>query len=448
VGNITSDELTQLYNQGYKQGDVIGKMGIEREYDELLRGREGLETRTVDVRGRRINEGENTREAPVMGKNLVLTIDTSIQMLAEKALGRRMGAVVAMKPNGEILAAVSYPWYDPNLFNRSGMSAEFQQLSNDPNKPFLNRVIQSSYPPASTFKILMTTGLLTENLINPEQRINCTGSMDYGGRPWRCWARGGHGWVNMQEALAVSCDIYFWITGRDNMGVNRIASYAKDFGLGESTGIDLPGEIDGFMPTPQWKERRFHERWLAGDTMNMSIGQGYTLVTPLQITNLVATVINDGIGYKPRVVKEIRDPASGAVEKAFTPEVINDMRDKVNPKVFETVRNNMRTVVTQGSARYPDNIRAVELAGKTGTAEIGLPDRWHCWFTAYGPFNAANHDEQVIVTVLVEASNPWDWWSPYAAAIIFQGIFAHQSYEEALAALGLQNFVSAQGRRE
>jgi penicillin-binding protein 2 len=448
VGNITREELTQLYNQGYQQGDIIGKLGIEREYDTVLRGKEGLETRTVDVRGQRISGNINyTREAPAMGKNLVLTVDSSIQLLSEKALGERMGAVVVMKPNGEILAMVSYPWYDPNLFNRSNISAEYSALLDNPNKPFLNRAIQSSYPPASTFKILMSTALLTENLINPEIKINCTGGMDYGQRLWRCWARGGHGWVNLQQALAVSCDIYFWVTGRDNVGVDRIVHYAKEFGYGELTGIDLPGEIEGFIPTSQWKERRFHERWLAGDTMNMSIGQGFTLVTPLQITNLVATVINDGIGYRPHVLKEVRDPISGIIEQTVVPQVIHNMQNDVNPKVFETVRNNMRTVVTQGSARV-DNIRVVELAGKTGTAEVGLPDRWHCWFTAYGPYNTTNHDEQVIVTVLVEASNPWDWWSPYAAAIIFQGIFARQTYEEAVLALGFQYLTPIQGRRE
>ncbi|MDR2073665.1 MAG: penicillin-binding protein 2 [Spirochaetaceae bacterium] len=447
VGNITREELTQLYNQGYQQGDIIGKLGIERQYDGILRGRDGIETRTVDVRGQRIS-GSLTREAPSMGKNLVLTVDRSIQLLAEKALGERMGAVVVMKPNGEILAMVSYPWYDPNLFNRSNISAEYSALINDQNKPFLNRAIQSNYPPASTFKILMTTALLAENLINPELKINCTGGMDYGERLWRCWARGGHGWVNLQQALAVSCDIYFWIAGRDYVGIDRIVRYARAFGFGELSGIDLPGEIEGSIPTRQWKERTYHERWLAGDTMNTSIGQGFTLVTPLQITNLVATVINDGVAYKPHVLKEVRDPVSGAIEQTLTPEPIHDMRNQVSPRVFETVRNNMRTVITQGSARYPDNIRAVELAGKTGTAEVGLPDRWHCWFTAYGPFNTTNHDEQVIVTVLVEATNPWDWWSPYATAIIFQGIFANQSYEEAVVALGLQYLSPVQGRRE
>ena len=446
VGNITREELTMLYNQGYHQGDSIGKMGIERQYDTVLRGRDGMETRVVDVKGRHISR-DLQRESPAMGKNLVLTVDKSIQLLAEKALGKRMGAAVVMKPNGEILAMVSYPWYDPNLFNRSTMASEYSVLSQDINKPFLNRAIQSSYPPASTFKILMSTALYSENLINPELRINCTGGLDYGQRLWRCWARGGHGWVNLQQGLAVSCDIYFWIAGRDHVGVDRISRYSRAFGYGELTGIDLPGEVEGFVPSAQWKERRFHERWHAGDTMNISIGQGYTLVTPLQMTNLVATVINDGIGYKPHILKEVRDPVSGAIEQTVVPEIIHNMQNEVPAKVFETVRYNMRTVVTQGSARV-DNIRAVELAGKTGTAEVGLPDRWHCWFTAYGPYNTTNHDEQVIVTVLVEASNPWDWWSPYATAIIFQGIFANQTYEEAITALGWQYLVPVLERRE
>jgi penicillin-binding protein 2 len=271
--------------------------------------------------------------------------------------------------------------------------------------------------------------------------------MDYGQRIWNCWNRWGHGWVNLQQGLAVSCNIYYWNVGRDHIGVDRINRYAKAYGYGELTGVDLPGEIKGFMPNPQWKERRFHERWLAGDTMNMSIGQGFTLVTPLQMTNLVATVINDGIGYKPHLLREIRDPVSGALEQIIEPEIIHNMQNEVPIKVFETVRYNMRTVVTQGSGRVT-NLRVVELAGKTGTAEVGLPDRWHCWYTAYGPYNTKNHDEQVIVTVLVEASNPWDWWSPYATAIIFQGIFANQTYEQAVAALGWQNLGPIQGRFE
>ena len=446
VGNITREELTMLFNEGYHQGDIIGKMGMERQYDALLRGRDGLETRTVDARGRRTSQ-DLVRDPPSMGKNLVLTIDRSIQLLAEKALGNRMGSAVVMKPNGEILAMVSYPWYDPNLFNRNTMAAEYSALIQNPHKPFLNRAIQSGYPPASTYKILMSTILVSQNLVNHEMRINCTGAIDFGQRLWRCWFRGGHGWVNLQQGLAVSCNIYYMTTGRDNAGVERISRYASSVGFGQRSGIDLPGEISGFNPTPQWKERRFHERWLAGDTMNMSIGQGFTLVTPLQLTNIVATIINDGVGYRPHILKEVRDPVSGALEQTILPEIIHTMQEDVPPRVFETVRNHMRTVVTQGSGRVT-NIRAVETAGKTGTAEVGLVDRWHCWYIAYGPFNTTDPDEQVIVTVMVEASNPWDWWSPYATAIIFQGIFANQTYEEAVAALGWQYLGPILDRRE
>ncbi|MDR2184259.1 MAG: penicillin-binding protein 2 [Treponema sp.] len=448
VGDITRDELTMLYNSGYQQGDVIGKTGIERKYDEVLRGRDGRETRTVDVRGRRISgDDTNTRVPPETGKNLVLTIDRSIQVLTEKALGKRMGAVVVMRPNGEILAMVSYPWYDPNLFNSVNMGVQYQALINDPNKPFLNRAVQSSYPPASTFKILMTTGILAENLFNPEQTINCPGEIFYGERLWRCHIRKpGHGRLNLQQAMAQSCDIYYWTVGREQMGIERIINYAHEFGFGELTGIDLPGEIDGFIPTPQWKEKSFHERWLAGDTMNMAIGQGFTLVTPIQMADMVAMVVNDGVIYRPHLLKEIRDPLSGAVEKNIVPEVIHE--SDISPDVFSAVRRDMRSVINAGTARFPLNIRSVEIAGKTGTGEVGLSNQWHSWFAAFAPYETDKPGERVIVSIIVEAVNQWEWWAPYASAIIFQGIFAGQSYEEAVASLGLQYIMPIQGRRE
>jgi penicillin-binding protein 2 len=277
VGDLTRDELTMLYNKGYQQGDMIGKTGIERQYDELLRGSRGMETRTVDVRGRRIAGEENyTRSPPEMGKNLVLTLDRNIQTLAEKALGDRIGSVVVLRPGtGEILAMVSYPWYDPNIFNSTDMNTEYQTLIKDLNKPLINRAIQSNYPPAYTFKIVMTTGILAENVFPPEQNVECKGEIVYGDRTFRCHIRKpGHGRLNLHKAMAQSCDIYYWTVGRDNLGVERIVTYAQKYGYGEITGIDLPGEIPGFIPTPQWKDRRFHERWLGGDTMNMSIGQG------------------------------------------------------------------------------------------------------------------------------------------------------------------------------
>jgi penicillin-binding protein 2 len=449
VGDITKDELTMLYNNGYKQGDVIGKAGIERQYDGILRGKDGLETRTVDVRGRRITGMfANTREPPTMGKNIVLSIDHSIQVLAEKALGKRIGSVVVLRPStGEILAMVSYPWYDPAVFTRNDSAAEYQALINDPNKPFLNRAIQSGYPPASTFKIVMTTGILGENAFPVDQLVDCAGEITYGDRLWRCHIRRpGHGHLNLQEAMAQSCDIYFWVVGRDYLGIERILEYAKDFGLGEVTGVDLPGEISGFLPTPQWKDRRFHERWLGGDTMNMSIGQGYTLITPIQMANMVSMVVNDGIIYKPHILKEVRDPLSGAVEAAITPAILH--KSDVDRGIFETVRRNMRSVISEGTARFPLNIKTVEIAGKTGTGEIGLPDQWHSWFAAYAPYETDNPEEQVVVSVIVEAVNKWEWWAPYASAIIFHGIFSGQTYEESVVSLGLQYLMPIQGRRE
>ena len=445
VGDITRDELTQLYNQGYQQGDVIGKTGIERQYDELLKGKDGREIRTVDVRGRGVS-GERERTPPQMGKNLVLTIDRRIQTLAEQALGERIGAVVVMRPTGEVLAMVSYPWYDPNIFTRNERGV-YQALVSDPNKPFINRVIQSSYPPASTFKVIMTTGILAENAFPPEQTVLCPGEIEYGNRQWRCHIRRpGHGRMNLRRAMAQSCDIYYWTVGRDNLGAERIVTFARDYGFGELTGIDLPGEIEGFIPTPQWKTRRFHERWQGGDTMNMAIGQGYTLVTPIQMANMVAMVVNKGKLYRPYILKEVRDPISGAIEQRTLPELIHE--SDIDEHIFETVRRDMRGVISEGTAQFPLNIKTVEIAGKTGTGEVGLPDRWHSWFAAYAPYTSDNPEEQIIVSVIVEAVNPWEWWAPYASAIIFQGIFANQEYNDAVQSLGLRYLIPIQGRRE
>lgn len=449
VGGITQDELTMLYNTGYKQGDIIGKTGIERQYDNILRGKEGREIRTVDVRGRRVaGSGNITRIPAEMGNNLVLTIDRSIQILAEKALGERMGAVVVMRPNGEILAMVSYPWYDPNMFNRNELGAAYQAQLNDPKKPFLNRSVQSSYPPASAYKIMMTTAILAENAFPPEQTIECSGEIFFGGRLWRCHIRKpGHGPVNLQQALAQSCDIYYWEVARDHLGIERIVSYAREFGFGEVSGIDIPGEIAGFIPTPQWKERREHVKWLDGDTMNVAIGQGATLVTPIQMANMISMVINDGTVYKPHLLKEERNPINGALVKTIEPEILLENTD-IGADVFKQVRTNMRSVISEGTARFPLNIDTVQIAGKTGTGEVGFEDRWHSWFAAYAPYNSADPEEQVIVSVIVEAANTWEWWAPYASAIIFQGIFADETYEEAVRMLGLQYLMPVQGRRE
>ena len=247
VGDITREELIHMRNLGYKPGDVIGKSGIERQYDEILRGREGRETKTVDVRGRKVSSREYI--PPEMGNDLVLTIDSRIQTLAERALGERIGSVVVKRPaTGEILAMVSYPWYDPNIFTQRERGG-VQALFNDPNRPLINRAIQSSYPPGSTFKIVMTTAILAENAFPPDRTVVCPGEIDYGNRLWRCHIRRpGHGRMNLFWAMAQSCNIYYWQVGRDNLGVERIVSYSNEFGFGSFTGIDLPEKFRVLFP--------------------------------------------------------------------------------------------------------------------------------------------------------------------------------------------------------
>jgi len=446
VGDITREELKIFYNKGYTTNSIIGKAGIEKQYDELLRGQDGFEYRTVDVKGKYI-ENSTSIKAPEMGKNLVLTIDRKIQLLAEDALGDRIGSAVVLKAStGEILAMVSYPYFDPNMFGLDNSNDEYQRLLNDRNNPLLNRVVNASYPPASTFKIVMTTALLEENTLSPDKKIDCPGEITYGDRLFRCHIRKpGHGPMDLKNALAQSCDVYYWTAGRDYLGVDRIASYAQEFGFGQSAQIDLPSQTEGFVPTPQWKERRFHERWLGGDTMNMSIGQGYLLTSPLQVANAVAMVVNGGTIFKPFLLKEVRDPVTNAVLSVNQAAPL--FTSTIKPDVFARVREDMRYVITDGTAQFPMKNKIVQLAGKTGTAEVGLVDRWHSWMAAYGPYDAPAEDA-VVVVVMVEASNPWEWWAPYATNIICQGIFADQTYQEAVDALGFKYLAGPRGRQE
>ncbi len=447
VGDITKEELKVLYNKGYSANSIIGKAGIEKQYDEVLQGVEGLESRTVDVKGRYLAETP-VIVPPEMGKNLVLTIDSRIQKLTEQALGERIGAAVVLHPaTGEVLAMVSYPYYDPNIFNKEDMGQAYSRLASDPTNPLLNRAINASYPPASTFKIIMTTALRAENLIPPDKKIQCTGEILYGDRVFRCHIRKpGHGYMDLRNGLAQSCDVYFWTAGRDYMGVDRIASYAKEFGFGQSFHIDLPSQTEGFVPTPQWKERRFHEKWLGGDTMNMSIGQGYTLASPMHVANMVAMVVNSGTVYKPHLLKEIREPSTGNVISTVEPEVL--LQSNISESVWKDVRDDMRYTVTNGSAQFPLRNKVVQIAGKTGTGEVsGITDSWHSWFVAYGPYDAPA-EEAVVVAVLVEAVNKWEWWAPYASNIIFQGIFANQTYDEAIDTLGFRYLTKSVGRQE
>ncbi|MDX9800331.1 MAG: penicillin-binding protein 2 [Spirochaetia bacterium] len=431
VGDITREELQVLYNSGYAPDSELGKMGIEKQYDMLLRGETGRRYSTVDVRGRKTGEfGETEEKPPVIGKSLVLTIDRHIQKLCEKALGERVGSVVVMKPStGEILAMVSYPWYNPNEFYEDTRSEYFKSLALDSGFPFLNRAVQSTYAPASVFKFVLTTAILEEEVFPPWEKIECKGSIHLGDRTFNCHKKTGHGYLDLAGALAESCDVYYWTVGREYLGVERITDYARRFGFGQKTGIDIPGEAKGLVPTPEWKDSAYHVPWLGGDTFNISIGQGYLETSPLQVANAVSMIVNEGVNYVPHFIKQIRDPVSGEILEKIEPKILHNTA--IRKETFRKVKENMRGVITKGTARVVLTTKAVEVAGKTGTGEVGFKDRWTSWFAAYGPYNSTNPEEQVVVVVMVEAVNEWEWWAPKATNVIFQGIFADQNYEEA-----------------
>lgn len=448
VGDITQDELNRLYNKGYTKNSIIGKTGIESQYDEFLQGTPGRESKTVDVRGKIISDAPII-QPPKMGNNLVLTIDSTIQKLAEQTLGNRVGAIVVLKPsNGEVLAMVSYPYFDPNIFNTEQAGEYLQKLSSDEQgRPLINRAVNAVYPPASPFKIIMSTAMLQENAFPNDKKIECKGRMAYGNRIFHCHIKTpGHGWLDLKNAFAQSCDVYYWIIGRDYLGINKIASYAREFGFGQSAQIDLPSQQIGFVPTAEWKERRYHEKWLGGDTMSASIGQGYLLATPLQLADMVCMVTNSGVVYKPHLLKEVRDPVTSEVLIETKPEIL--LKSDIDKSVWKEMQETMRYMITDGTAQYPMNNKIVKAAGKTGTAEVApYKTSWHSWMVCYAPYDAPVED-QVVISTIVEACNPWEWWAPYATNIILQGIFAKQTYEQAVKELGFTYLMKNRNRQE
>ncbi|HVO38867.1 MAG TPA: penicillin-binding protein 2 [Spirochaetia bacterium] len=434
VGDITHEELQVLYNQGYEPGDVLGKTGIEKEYDRILRGKDGTRFRVVDVRERQLAGGEEESVVPPEpGHNVVLTIDRRIQKLAEQALGPRNGSVVVLKPStGEILAMVSYPSFDPNRLFGMDAGDFFGKLTLDPSFPFYNRAVQAVYPPASTFKIIMTTAIVDDGTIPINRMVRCTGKLEFGDRVFNCWVKTGHGYQDLLGGLAQSCDVYFYTMGNE-LGVDKIDGYARDFGLGSPTGIDLPEERTGLLPTPEWKEKVRHQKWLGGDTLNLSIGQGFVTVSPLQLADVVAMVANSGVVYRPHLLKETRDPFTGQVLSTAAPEVLHE--SAVSKDTWKVVQDALRGVIVKGTAAPVITTKAVEIAGKTGTSETGVEGQWHSWFAAYGPWQTDRPENRVVVVVMAEASPHWEWWAPKAANLIFQGIFANQTYDQVLATM-------------
>lgn len=434
VGEITSSELQIMFNRGYNPGSIIGKTGLEQQYDMILRGREGRRTRNVDVLGREI-EGVFDVMPPVPGHDVILTVDRDIQRLAANALGERSGAVVVLQvATGEVLAMYSYPGYDANRFMYGAGSAIFNSLSRDTRSPFLNRATQLEAPAASTFKIIMATAALEEELITPDTIINTRGAYRAGNQLFREWGIAmrpqGFGPLDVYGAIANSSNYFFYTLGNEYLGADRIGNYARMFGLGERSGIDIPGERPGLIPSPTWKERTFGEPWVGGDTVNMSIGQGFTAVTPIQMTNVMAMVANRGTVYRPHLVQQVRNPVTGQIVEQVQPEILRSA--PIRESTFLHVEEGLRRAVTIGTARGTVITRAVNSVGKTGTGEVGRDDQWHSWYVAYGPHEPEDPMDQVAVVVLVDADNEYDFWSPKAANIILHGIFAEQTYEEAV----------------
>ncbi len=363
TGEISKEELNKLKEKGLKIGDYIGKYGIEKYYDDYLRGKPGGIRVEVDALGhqRRILG----RKKMVPGNNIILTVDQTLQEIAYRCLGERRGCVVAMDPrNGQILALVSKPGFDPE---------KVEKYLNAEGNPFLNRAIQGQYPPGSIFKIITEIAALETGVIEEYDRIECTGEMEVGDRVFHCWKEEGHGWIDINLALPFSCNIFFGVIGME-VGTKTLIEYAQNFNLGQPTGIDLPGEKPGYIPPPQ----------LSGGPLNLAIGQGALLTTPIQLLSLISTIANGGNIWKPYLVKEIVSP-EGKVIKSFSPVLKKTVY--ISPETLDILKRGLRNVVVFGTGVYAQ-VENLEVAGKTGTAqkasaELELPT--HGAFACYAP---------------------------------------------------------------
>jgi penicillin-binding protein 2 len=415
TGEIQISQLEKRAFADYRSGDVIGQAGVESRYESVLRGRAGGRNVVVDVAGR-VDEVLDEVEA-TPGGTVMLTIDRDLQRVAEEAFlpdviggEEKRGAVVALDPrNGDVLVLVSRPSFDPNSFAGGIDSKTWKELTESEGRPIQNRAIAGQYPPGSTYKVFVAAAGLEEGAITPEDRVFCPGTFKLGRRTYRCWKRGGHGWVNLHEALARSCDVFFYQLGL-KLGIDRIAFFSNGFHLGRKTGIALGSESPGLVPTRAWKERRFNEVWLKGETVSASIGQGFNLTTPLQLAVAYAAIANGGTVLRPRILLRQSGP-DGTVEQGPEPESLGKV--PVSPEHLATITRALEAVVheqggTGGRARIP----GVRVAGKTGTSqvvhlketedleedEIPFKFRDHGWFAAFAPVEAP----EIVVIALAE----------------------------------------------
>jgi penicillin-binding protein 2 len=410
TGEISKEELEKA-NDEHASGDVLGKNGVEKYLDAYIRGRRGAELVEVNVYDKEIkNLG---RIDPIPGYNIVLTIDADLQKAAWQAFAGKPGAAVALDTrDGSVLAMVSSPSFDPNLFN-SGISYElWDKMQNNPLNPLSNRAISGQYPPGSTYKLIIAAAALEEGIITPEQKIFCNGSFELGNRTYRCWRKKGHGYVDLHRAIVESCDVYFYTVGK-MLGVDKIAQYAKLFGFGEATGIDLPHERSGLIPTKDWKMARTKEIWQVGETVSISIGQGFNLVTPLQLANAYSALANGGTLWRPHLIKRI-ELTDGSIYKEFLPEKKGELG--LSKKTLDILDRALWGVVNEpggtGSAARRLNS---DVCGKTGTSQVvGLPEsdkarrekkisafqRDHALFVCFAPLKSP----EIAIAVILENS--------------------------------------------
>jgi penicillin-binding protein 2 len=398
VGEIEAKELDLLRKEGYRLGDFIGKDGVEKIYDKLIRGKDGGKKVEVDVLGTPLRVLETLN--PIPGADMKLTIDLDLQMVAEKALGAREGAVVILDArSGEILAMVSYPNYDLNIFNFPLTDEKWKAVKRL-KYPFVNRAL-AVYPPGSIFKVITLAAALEEGKASPDEIINCNGSYELKNRLAKCWLKTGHGPITVKEGLVWSCDPVFYELGR-RLGPELIAKYARGFGLGEYSEIDLPQERRGNVPNEKWKRKYFKQPWYVGDSINYGIGQGFVQVTPLQMA-LVYAAIASGNVYRPYVVSEIKEKNGKVLYKG---EKKIEKKVPISAKNLQIIREALRDVVDRatGVAVRRSNVPA---AGKTGTAEN--PGLAHAWFIGYAPIE----NPEIVISAFVAHGQHGDQVTAY-----------------------------------
>jgi penicillin-binding protein 2 len=407
LGEIGPKQLTSLKQKGYGMGDEIGQFGLERRWEEFLRGRSGGQQVEVNALGQRVRVLHEVEDVP--GNSVYMTLDRDLQETAGEAMQGKDGSLVALDVNsGAVLAMVSNPAFDPNSFARGITAEEWRGLMGDRLHPLNNRAVQGIYPPGSTFKIVLAIAALEEGVIQPETPLSCHGSMVFGNRVFRDWKKEGHGSVDLHKGIVQSCDVYFYQLGQ-RLGIDRIAKYARMLGLGDRTGIALDDEKTGLIPDTEWKRKRYGQPWFPGETPSVSIGQGYVNVTPIQMANLIATVANGGTLYRPWFVRKV-ESLDGTLLQEYGPEKIRSTQLKES--TLKYLRNSLSAVVNSGGGtggRSRSNI--VQIGGKTGTAQVAEMRgayvkseqlsyliRDHAWFVAFAPVE----NPEIAVAVLVE----------------------------------------------